>query len=327
MGEERNVKSLRDEATNRWLVPGLLLAATGCLITGQVLPGVTIEFINRDPERYSVMGGVIDLWRKSNPFLAVVLFSFSIVFPAGKLVALIRIWFRPMERERRRRWAGWLEALGKWSMLDGFLVAALVGSIQLRNVVKAASAHPEPAVYFFAMAILLSMVASTLVVRACERESHKARVPQKLGASFLVVPWLAAACLLATWWEPILRVEKKLFVNVYGLPKTTREFFASGEYFLGGLLVLFVMLVPLVYFLSFGWVAIQERRGRVLESWQARLRFLDRWAMVDVFLLALLLVCSKVGRMSTMERLPGFWLILAVAVMSVTCTFGLRRRD
>ena len=57
---------------------------------------------------YSVMTGVVGLAKDGDYVLAAVIFFFSIVFPIGKLAALL---------------------LGKWSMLDVFVVAIFLSMI------------------------------------------------------------------------------------------------------------------------------------------------------------------------------------------------------
>lgn len=317
--------ALRHAVPKGWYVPLLLLAAAICLVTGQVLYGVKIEAVNRETELYSVLGGVVDLWKQGNPLLAVVLFSFSILFPTAKLLALAWIWFRPLGVELRARWAHWLEILGKWSMLDGFVVAALVGAIQLRNVVKVASASPQPAVYYFATAIMISMVVSRIMSRmsatlSTRRERH---VPSDL--SMLVVPWASLALLAWGLFSSILRVEKRSFESIYRLPASSADFFAEGDVFLGLLIAVFAIAVPLLYFLLLGLASWLQRKGELPASIKSAVLLLDRWAMIDVYFLGLLLVCSKVGNIANLERLPGFWMVLAAAMGSIYCALRLSR--
>jgi paraquat-inducible protein A len=320
--------ALRTSYPGNWLVPAVLIVAAGCLLTGQVLHGVTIDSVNREPETYSVMGGVLDLWTGGDPVLAVILFCFSIMFPTAKLLGLGWIWFAPMDPIRRTLWASRLELLGKWSMLDGFVVIALVGAIQLSKLIEVATARPGPAVYFFAIAIMLSMV---LALRMSKMAASVGEVEQRVprfDLSLVVAPWIAVGCLISALFFPIFRVEKSILdievSNVYALPSTTIKYFADGRIFLGLLQLLFAMLVPLVYFCWFGWFAASQRRGLSRPKVLSRLRVLGSWTMIDVYFLGLLLVVSKVGNLAHLERLPGFWLVMVSAVLSLYCMLRVR---
>lgn len=299
-----------------WVLPHLALAA-GSLLAGQILPGVRIEYINSPPEVYAVMGAVIDLWLVGNPFLAVILFCFSIIFPTAKLLFLGWIWLRPMDALRRARWARALEGLGKWSMLDAFVVTALVGTVQLSKVVTAARAMPRAAAYFFSAAILLSMLATHVVARLAREGVAEDSRPPAPTLDRIAAPWLAAACLVGAIVEPILRVEKRVFENVYALPSSLTRLWGEGEVYLALLVVVFVLALPALHLLGLGHVHFLRRRGRDVPRALAWAEGLGHWAMVDVFFLGVLLVCSKVGNLATLERLPGFWWLLAASVLAV----------
>jgi paraquat-inducible protein A len=319
------VSSLRELYPGRLWVAVLLLGTIACLLAGQVLPGVTLEAIGRETEHYSVMGGVIDLWRLGHPLLATVLFCFSIVFPSLKLLALCWMWFRPMPARGRAQLGHWLKALGKWSMLDTFVVAALIGSVQLSRVITAAKATAEPAVYFFATAILLSIFLSFVIGSLADRAWGEAHQPPKLGVSMVIAPWLAAALFVAGLLQPLLLIEKKLLENVYALPESLGDLIEVRQFFLLAMLVLFVIGLPLVYFCGLGFVALAQRCGRSVDLVLPRLVTLERWAMVDVYFLGLMLVDRRVSNIAAVTRPAGFWLIAATALLSIYCAYRLRR--
>jgi uncharacterized paraquat-inducible protein A len=53
----------------------------------------------------------------------------------------------------------------------------------------------------------------------------------------------------------------------------------------------------------------------------------DKWAMLDVFGLALLVVVAKVGAVASVETRAGFWVLLAAAALSLRDSWALRRRS
>ena len=117
---------------------------------------------------YSVWGGILNLWDQHEQALAVLIFFFSIIFPIVKLLALAIIWFARLSERGRERLLHWLGVLGKWSMLDVFIVAILIVLIKLGPL---ASVEARSGVYFFAGAIIASMLTTMLVDHAAQQPS------------------------------------------------------------------------------------------------------------------------------------------------------------
>lgn len=161
MTDERT--SLHREHPHRWDVPGTILVSLGLLVAGQVLPFMEMQKLVFFKEGYSLPRSILSMWNNGLYFLAVVIFLFSIVFPFTKLALLLAIWFMPFEAAMRDRTLHWLAAVGKWSMLDVFVVAVLLVLTQASAMV---SATPRMGLYLFAGAILLSMVATMMVSSA-----------------------------------------------------------------------------------------------------------------------------------------------------------------
>ena len=322
--------SLHAENPRRIDIPILLVIAMVCLVFGQVLPGVAIEVIGAETDRYSVMGGATDLWNEGNQHLAVILFSFSIVFPTVKLIALAWMWFRPIEPRRRAVLGHRLKVLGKWSFLDTFAVICTIGTIQLSKLnIAFAFAHPEPAVYFFAVAILMSIGLTFELTRLADRDGAGEHVIPRLDLSLVIAPWLAAGLLAAAIFQPILLVQKEKLLTtltkVYAFPESIGELLTGGELFLAAIIVVFVLGLPLIYFVGLGIMAIRQLRGHDVDRALSRLVALERWAMVDVCMLGIWLVYSKVAGIAEAGRPAGFWLVAGAAVLSVYCAIRVRR--
>jgi paraquat-inducible protein A len=91
--------------------------------------------------------------------LAGLVFVFAIVFPALKLIVLLLAWRYAGLSGDSARTDGILKVfdhLGKWSMLDVFIVAVVVVSTQSSLVSKA---EIHPGLYSFTASILVSMSA------------------------------------------------------------------------------------------------------------------------------------------------------------------------
>lgn len=142
------------------VVSAALIGSTILLIKGLSLPLLYTQQMVFWKSTYSVWTGIVALWHVNELLLAGVLFFFSIVFPFTKLTALSVLWFIPMPENQRCLILHWLGILGKWSMLDVFVVAILIVLVKLGPMAKV---EPREGVYFFAGAILASMITTMYV--------------------------------------------------------------------------------------------------------------------------------------------------------------------
>jgi len=152
--------ALRDRYPRRIEVPVLILVSFALLLTGLSLPLMQVEKMVFWKNEYSVFNGVTSLWEQGQYALAFILFFFSIVFPVVKLSALGVIWNVRLAEAKRQTVLRWLGTLGKWSMLDVFVVAILIVLVKLGPLAKVA---PQAGLYVFCGAILLSMITSMYV--------------------------------------------------------------------------------------------------------------------------------------------------------------------
>lgn len=78
---------------------------------------------------YSVLSGLWTLAQSKYFYLAVPLFLFSVAFPGAKLLLLLYAWFLSMGTRSRNRLLDWLDRIGKWSMLDVYVVLITAGAL------------------------------------------------------------------------------------------------------------------------------------------------------------------------------------------------------
>ena len=148
------MKSLRELYPKRIDVAFLIIVSAVLLVVGLNLPVLTIRKLWEE-STFSILSGILNLWREKYYFLATVIFFFSIIFPIVKLVALFVIWFVRLTDARRKWVLHCLALLGKWSMLDVFVTAVLVVSVKLGAL---ATAKAESGIYYFGSSILLAML-------------------------------------------------------------------------------------------------------------------------------------------------------------------------
>ena len=151
------MKSLQELYPKRIDVALLIFVSAVLLFVGLHLPVLTIRKLWEE-NTFSILSGVINLWREKYYFLAAVILFFSILFPVMKLAALFVIWFVRLT-DQRRKWAlHCLALLGKWSMLDVFVTAIIIVSVKLGAL---ATAKAESGIYYFGSSILLAMLVTS----------------------------------------------------------------------------------------------------------------------------------------------------------------------
>ncbi len=151
-----------------FLIFVLTVSAATCLVLGLTLPVMRLTRLYFWEDTHSILSILAALYANGETFLAGVIFIFSIVFPAFKLLYITMagtlITFDPA---RRSRWFKRIEWLGKWSMLDVLVLALLVFYAKSTGL---ADAVALPGVYFFAASVILTMIAYALI----DREFHSA---------------------------------------------------------------------------------------------------------------------------------------------------------
>jgi paraquat-inducible protein A len=161
-------RTLRAAATGPDRLIGVLLLASAALLgIGWALPVMSLRTAFIFYDEVSIASGAIKLLQGRQIFLFAVIVVFSILFPAAKVLAALYVWYlADLSRGRLMRLLGWIEALGKWSMLDVFVVALFVIMIQGSLTTEIALHN---GLYAFAAAVLLSMLITQRMSRLAQR--------------------------------------------------------------------------------------------------------------------------------------------------------------
>jgi paraquat-inducible protein A len=139
----------------------LLLVALGLLFWGLTLPILKVSKFWIFGDTISIFSAIKSLYGADEIFLATVLLVFSILFPVGKNLVMLAVLIKSAWIGRfSQRLLRVVAVLGKWSMLDVFIVAILVASVKLGIL---AHANVLSALYFFAASVLLTNLLSTCV--------------------------------------------------------------------------------------------------------------------------------------------------------------------
>lgn len=139
----------------------LVLAAMIFYIPANVLP-MTITSALGTVQADTIMSGVIYFMQHGSWEIALVIFTASVFVPFLKFVILIylllSIHFKSIKRPKdRTRLYRFTEAIGRWSMLDIYVVTILVALVKLGFL---ADIEAGPAALYFALVVVTTMIAA-----------------------------------------------------------------------------------------------------------------------------------------------------------------------
>lgn len=148
-------------------VPALLIVAAALFLSGVFFPFFHVSKLWIFHEAVSVVGGISTLFQEGEYFLFGVLTLFTLVFPAAKLGLLALIWLeRDQDLARLRRLHGWVASLGKWSMLDVFVVGILIVTMKAAGLAKI---QVGLGLYLFTFSVVATQLASSWIDRQLRR--------------------------------------------------------------------------------------------------------------------------------------------------------------
>ncbi|QBX35850.1 paraquat-inducible membrane protein A [Paracoccus liaowanqingii] len=148
------------QAVWAWWLAGLI-----CYIPANVFPMMSTQTFAglAGNSEATILGGVAELMHYGSYDIAIIVFVASIIVPMGKFIAiawLATVAGRPATVEQahtRLKIYEVVEFIGRWSMIDVFVVAILSALVQLGFV---ASIHPGPAAVSFALSVAFTMLSA-----------------------------------------------------------------------------------------------------------------------------------------------------------------------
>lgn len=139
-----------------WLTVGLI-----CYIPANLFPMMITSTAGKT-YRSTILGGVVDLTHHGAYLIAGVVFLASIVIPVSKffVVATLALSIQrqlPISVHARVHLYHAVEFIGRWSMVDVFVVAILSALVQMGFF---AHINPGPAAVFFALSVAFTMISA-----------------------------------------------------------------------------------------------------------------------------------------------------------------------
>jgi paraquat-inducible protein A len=154
----KHLEFRKKDSLNRTVA--LLIAAATCYLPANLLPIMKTTTISHR-ESDTIMQGVVLLWSPTGWPLSLIILFASIIIPSAKIGAMLYLVFTvkrgsiqtPGQRVRLFRL---VEVIGRWSMVDVFVVTFTAALIQLQPFM---SVEPAPGIFFFTAVVVLTMLA------------------------------------------------------------------------------------------------------------------------------------------------------------------------
>jgi uncharacterized paraquat-inducible protein A len=266
------------------------------------------------------------MWGYKLYIIAVLIVAFSIIFPFVKLIALFHICFIIKKSKVRFKTIRIIEALAKWSMLDIFVVCIL---LVLTNNQIFVSSEPEVGVYYFLLAIFISIICAILIDHLCEQtypvSSKRINARRKFISEKFSV------------FEKALMITLLLVSIVFFVFAITDNYIQISDFFLNensysiiqtcislkplspilAWFVVFVLIIfPSIYFnyLFIFWTTPYHPvfHIRIMKL----IRKLSQFMMLDVFCLALILFLMEGSIIIGTESRSGLYMLVLFVFMS-----------
>ena len=152
--ESRDTQSL--QKVWAWLIAGIV-----AFIPANIYPMLITSTLVEHSES-TILGGAIQLVEHHNYGIALIVFVASLMIPIGKFIAIAYLAISVQRRQilkmhQRHKLYDVVEFIGRWSMIDVFVVAILSALVQLGGV---ATINPGVAAMSFALSVVFTMLSA-----------------------------------------------------------------------------------------------------------------------------------------------------------------------
>lgn len=151
---------LRHRHSLQWTM-ALLITSVFLYIPANIMPIMVTETLGKTVTS-TIMTGVIILWEEGSYPVAMVIFIASIMVPSLKMFAICWLCWDAQgkgntDTERMNFIYQMVEFVGRWSMIDVFVIAVLSALVRMG---KFMSVHPDTGAILFAMVVIITMFAA-----------------------------------------------------------------------------------------------------------------------------------------------------------------------
>ncbi|MCF7791460.1 MAG: paraquat-inducible protein A [Victivallales bacterium] len=314
-----NSRSLYRQYGNSGIIVNILLIVSFiCNILALTVPFTEFGHFLSNPVSCTLPYSVYLLWYEGLYGISVLILGFSILFPFVKLFILIYAWMFETEPGSRHRQLGFVEPLGKWSMLDVFATCII---IILCNKQILIYGYPMIGVDFFLTAIFLSMISSLIIHNLHMRSGKKAVVdtaetenPNELSVKMKIMLMTTAVIsllsLIIVIWLPYIKISSFLLFNYsYSIYDSAVSLMNSSVVL--SLFIMFTLIFfPLLHIISIIiYLTLKFMNKKHYPKLAYTIKVFSRFNMLDVFLLAFIVFISEGSSFIKTDQLSGLYLI------------------
>lgn len=303
------------------LIGVLLFASLVLNVLALVLPFVKIDAVGSNPWIYGLFGSVKMLWDADMAVLALLVFTFSVVFPFAKLGSLVWLWWGGVTTAGRHRLLTWVEKFGKWSLFDVFLVSIMVA---LTNDQWAISSESLPGLACFLVAVVLGMLAGEVLsatTASAGTATDFAVAPTNDTTAVASIKRSVVLLALVVGVGVLLGLALAIpFIQIDDWRLTDRDFsllslvpalWQNGSAILAIALGTFVIAMPVISWLVVaGMVMIWWRKAPPVGAISLK-NLLGRWSMMSVFALSLGVFLVEGHHFLATKADAGVWSLVA----------------
>ena len=137
----------------------LTIGAAVLYLPANLLPVMRVESSLKGTNESTIVGGVVQFWQEGDYPVALIIFTASVFIPLVKVLSIIALCLGARSGASPRaltRLYRITDRIGRWSMVDVFVVAILVGVVQLGSVMTITAGAGALA---FAGVVILTMLA------------------------------------------------------------------------------------------------------------------------------------------------------------------------
>ena len=159
----------------------LLFTSVLLYIPANILPIMHTNVLGTE-QPSTILGGIVLLWKMGSYPIAIIIFIASLFVPAAKIIILCWLNYSVQARHQhasseRIFWYRVTEFVGRWSMIDVFVVAILVSLIQLGNIMNILPGHA--ALAFCGMVVCTMLAAMSFDSRLIWYQPENLKVGEK----------------------------------------------------------------------------------------------------------------------------------------------------
>lgn len=150
----------RKRQSLQWTL-ALLLTSLILYLPANMMPIMVTEVLG-SPTNSTIMAGVVLLWSEGSYPIALVIFIASVMVPSLKMVAIVWLTWNASGRGKRDNQRMHLlyevvEFVGRWSMIDVFVIAILAALVRIGGLMNV---YPAEGAILFALVVILTMLSS-----------------------------------------------------------------------------------------------------------------------------------------------------------------------